>query len=67
PAIESHGSLTFSVGAIGGFLGTTTSLNGVAPALLLTGSRATARTLVADLAAFFVVGNILTLAALFLN
>ncbi|ABG99883.1 possible sulfate exporter (plasmid) [Rhodococcus jostii RHA1] len=48
-------------GWLGGFLGVTTSLNGVPPALLLTGDRATARSMVADLAVYFVIGNILTL------
>jgi uncharacterized membrane protein YfcA len=48
-------------GGLGGFLGVTTSLNGVPPALLLTGDRATARSMVADLAVYFVLGNILTL------
>jgi uncharacterized protein len=64
PATESHALLVLIVGGLGGFLGSTTSLNGIAPALLLTGSKATARNLVADLAAFFVLGNVLTLAAL---
>lgn len=64
PATESPAPVVTVVGGLGGFLGTTTSLNGIAPALLLTGSRTTARTLVADLAAFFVLGNLLTLGAL---
>ena len=53
-----------AAGGIGGFLGVTTSLNGIPPALLLTSSRAAASTLVADLAAYFVVGNTITLLAL---
>lgn len=53
-----------AAGGLGGFLGVTTSLNGIPPALLLTSSRAAASTLVADLAAYFVVGNTLTLLAL---
>jgi uncharacterized membrane protein YfcA len=54
----------FTAGGLGGFLGVTTSLNGIPPALMLTGSGATARNQVADLAAYFVVGNTLTLLAL---
>jgi uncharacterized membrane protein YfcA len=53
-----------AAGGLGGFLGSTTSLNGVPPALLLTGARVGARSLVADLAAYFVVGNLLTLGVL---
>lgn len=53
--------LAFTAGTAGGFLGVTTSLNGIPPALLLTGDRASARGMVADLAAYFVVGNALTL------
>lgn len=64
PATESHRAVVLTAGGLGGFLGPTTSLNGMPPALLLTGSRATARTLVADMAAYFVVSNGLTLLAL---
>jgi uncharacterized protein len=53
--------LVLIAGGMGGFLGVTTSLNGVPPALLLTGNRATARNMVADLAVYFVLGNVLTL------
>ena len=53
-----------AAGGLGGFLGVTTSLNGIPPALLLTSSRAEASNLIADLAAYFVVGNTLTLLAL---
>ena len=67
PATDTRPLLVVVVGGLGGFLGSTTSLNGIAPALLLTGSRASARTLVADLAAFFVLGNILTLTALLVS
>ena len=56
--------LILAAGSFGGFLGVTTSLNGIPPALLLTGDRATARSMVADLAVYFVVGNALTLVAL---
>lgn len=55
---------TLTAGALGGFLGVTTSLNGIPPALLLTGRGASARSMVADLAAYFVFGNLLTLFAL---
>lgn len=64
PETDARAALVVVAGGLGGFLGSTTSLNGIAPALLLTGSRASARTLVADLAAFFVLGNILTLGAI---
>lgn len=53
--------LVLAAGSAGGFLGVTTSLNGIPPALLLTGDRASARGMVADLATYFVVGNTLTL------
>lgn len=56
-----------AAGGLGGFLGATTSLNGVPPALVLTGSGATTRSQVADLAVYFVVGNTLTLLALALS
>lgn len=58
---QSTPHLVVVAGGLGGFLGVTTSLNGVPPALLLTGDRATARSMVADLAVYFVIGNILTL------
>lgn len=58
---ESTPPVVLVAGGLGGFLGVTTSLNGVPPALLLTGDRATARNMVADLAVYFVIGNILTL------
>lgn len=58
---ESSPPLVLVAGGMGGFLGVTTSLNGVPPALLLTGDRATARNMVADLAVYFVLGNVLTL------
>jgi uncharacterized membrane protein YfcA len=59
--------IILAAGALGGFLGSTTSLNGVPPALLLTRACASARSLVADLAAYFVVGNLLTLGVLLLG
>lgn len=67
PQRENRRALVLAAGGLGGFLGSTTSLNGVPPALLLTGSRATARSLVADLAAYFVVGNMLTLVVLLVS
>lgn len=51
-------------GATGGFLGATTSLNGVVPALLMASRRTPARQVVADLAVYFVVGNACALALL---
>lgn len=67
PATASGRAVVLTAGGLGGLLGPTTSLNGMPPALLLTGSRATARTLVADLAAYFVVSNGLTLLALLVS
>lgn len=61
---KSTPSVVVVAGGLGGFLGVTTSLNGVPPALLLTGDRATARSMVADLAVYFVIGNVLTLLVL---
>ncbi|WP_375001563.1 sulfite exporter TauE/SafE family protein [Aeromicrobium sp. CTD01-1L150] len=57
-------SMEWAVGTMGGFLGSTTSLNGVPPALLLAGRRTNARQVVADLAVFFVAGNLGTLVLL---
>lgn len=51
-------------GGCSGLLGVTTSLNGIPPAVLLARSGAPVKTRLADLSAFFVVGNCLTLAAL---
>lgn len=51
-------------GGAGGFLGSTTSLNGMLPALLMTSRRAPARQVVADLAVYFVLGNACSLAML---
>ena len=51
-------------GATGGFLGTTTSLNGVVPALLLTHVAARPLSFLADLAVFFVGSNAVMLAVL---
>lgn len=52
------------VGFIAGFLGTTTSLNGALPAILLTHERTPARTMIADLAVFLLVSNIASLVIL---
>lgn len=51
-------------GAAGGLLGSTTSLNGVPPALLMTLRRAPARNVVADLAVYFIVANLAALGLL---
>jgi len=55
---------TFGAGFAGGFLGTTTSMNGIPPALLLGRERVTAPTFLADLAVYFVAVNALGLVAL---
>jgi uncharacterized membrane protein YfcA len=51
-------------GFAGGFLGAVTSLNGVAPALLLTRDRVRPVALIADLAAYFVLSNAIALGIL---
>ena len=51
-------------GFAGGFLGAVTSLNGVAPALLLTRDRLPPVALIADLAAYFVISNTVGLGVL---
>jgi uncharacterized protein len=51
-------------GFAGGFLGAVTSLNGVAPALLLTRDRLPPVALIADLAAYFVISNTIGLGVL---
>jgi uncharacterized protein len=51
-------------GVFGGFLGAATSLNGVAPALLLARDRVSPRTQVADLATYFVASNAIGLGVL---
>jgi uncharacterized membrane protein YfcA len=55
---------TLAAGAGGGFLGVTTSLNGVPPALLLTRDRVEQRSFVADMTIYFVVSNTFALALL---
>lgn len=51
-------------GALGGFLGATTSLNGIPPVLLLSSEQASPKRFQADLALFFVLTNLATLALL---
>jgi uncharacterized membrane protein YfcA len=51
-------------GFLGGFLGAATSLNGVAPVLLLARDKASPRSFLADLAAYFVGANAIGLAIL---
>ncbi|WP_240323080.1 sulfite exporter TauE/SafE family protein [Amycolatopsis ruanii] len=48
-------------GLLGGYLSTTTSLNGAPPAVLLAAAKVPPRTFVADLAGYFVVTNALSL------
>lgn len=55
---------TLTAGAAGGFLGVTTSLNGVPPALLLARDRVAQRSFAADLTVYFVVSNCIALALL---
>jgi uncharacterized membrane protein YfcA len=56
-----------AAGLAGGFLGTTTSLNGPPPVLVLSRARLPRRAFVADLAGYFVVTNTLSLAILALG
>src|SRR5918996_4340361 len=53
-----------AAGFAGGFLGAATSLNGVAPVLLLARDKAAPRSVLADLALYFVVSNAIGLAVL---
>jgi uncharacterized protein len=53
-----------AAGLAGGFLGSSTSLNGVAPVLLLARDRAAPRSFMADLALYFVVSNAIGLLVL---
>lgn len=55
---------TVTVGFLGGFLGATTSLNGVPAALLLSRDRVHPRSFLVDLAAYFVVSNAIALSLL---
>ena len=54
-------------GALGGFLGITTSLNGPPPVILLSRQRAEPREFVADMAVYLIVGNGLALLVLHLT
>jgi uncharacterized membrane protein YfcA len=54
-------------GFAGGFLGAATSLNGVAPVLLLARDKAEPRSVLADLALYFVASNAIGLAVLFVE
>jgi uncharacterized membrane protein YfcA len=56
-----------AAGFAGGFLGSTTSLNGVAPVLLLARDQVSPRSFIADLAVYFVVTNALALVLLALE
>jgi uncharacterized protein len=53
-----------AAGFAGGFLGATTSLNGVAPVLLLARDKAAPRSFIADLAVYFVASNAIALGLL---
>jgi uncharacterized membrane protein YfcA len=53
-----------AAGFAGGFLGAATSLNGVAPVLLLARDKAAPRSMLADLAIYFVASNAIGLAVL---
>lgn len=55
---------TGAAGFLAGFLGATTSLNGIPPVLLLARDRATPKGFQANLALFFVSSNLITLAVL---
>lgn len=63
PAAPLRGGPTLA-GAAGGFLGTTTSLSGVAPALLLARERVTPRRAIANMAAYSVAVSLLVLGML---
>lgn len=65
PATARAGPLrTVTTGVGSGLLGATTSLNGVPPALLLARTERDVTIRLADLSAFFVLGNVLTLGLL---
>jgi uncharacterized membrane protein YfcA len=58
---------TVAAGFAGGFLGAATSLNGVAPVLLLARDKAAPRSVLADLALYFVASNAIGLAILLIE
>lgn len=60
PRVPSTAALTVT-GAVGGYLGTTTSLNGPPPVLLLTRARLPPLAFIADLAGYFIVTNAVSL------
>jgi uncharacterized protein len=64
PAPRPVPGAVLGAGFAGGFLGAVTSLNGVAPALLLTRDRLPPVALIADLAAYFVISNTIGLGVL---
>ncbi|HMQ29479.1 MAG TPA: sulfite exporter TauE/SafE family protein [Chloroflexaceae bacterium] len=55
---------TAAAGALAGFMGATTSLNGIPPVLLLARDRVSPRRFQANLALFFIGSNLITLAVL---
>lgn len=57
-------AVELGVGAAGGLLGATTSLNGVPPALLMSLRRVQPREVVADLAVYFILGNVVAVGLL---
>ncbi|GAF48160.1 sulfite exporter TauE/SafE family protein [Rhodococcus wratislaviensis] len=54
-------------GGVGGYLGTTTSLNGPPPVLLLMRARLPPLAFIADLAGYFIVANVIALGTLFIR
>src|SRR5918999_86230 len=56
-----------AAGFLGGFLGAATSLNGVAPVLLLARDKAAPRSVLADLALYFVASNAIGLVVLLIE
>lgn len=61
---EPSDTANLAVGAIGGYLSTTTSLNGPPPVLLLSRAQVPPMTFIADLAGYFVITNIASLGLL---
>lgn len=64
PPRASTSSAPLLAGFLGGLLTTTTSLSGVAPALLLARQRSLARQFIADMAAYFIISGLLGVLAL---
>ena len=64
PARPSVPAVTLAAGAAGGFLASTTSLNGVAPVLLLARERVETLAFMADLALYYVLSSALALGVL---